>query len=74
VAAEGPLGLKVCQARALVSQAQVYLDWAQVVVNDLPVQVRTRGDSRRVGFSDRSAVRVLTWLLRAMWLAMWPTR
>jgi hypothetical protein len=33
VAAEGPLGLKVCPARALVSQAQVYVDPAQVHVD-----------------------------------------
>jgi hypothetical protein len=43
VAAEGPLGLKVCPARALVSQAQVYLDPAQVIVDDLHVQVRKKG-------------------------------
>jgi hypothetical protein len=30
VAAEGLLGLKVCPARALVSQAQVHVDPAQV--------------------------------------------
>jgi hypothetical protein len=33
VAAERPPGLKVCLARALVSQAQVYVDPAQVHVD-----------------------------------------
>jgi hypothetical protein len=33
VAAEGPLGLKVCPARALVAQAQVDVDPAQVHVD-----------------------------------------